>query len=409
MPNAMLQVLLRSKTSFTPIVNAQVTIRSTDMQTDTLLQYATNESGQTPIITLSAPPSSYSESPDEPRPYSTYTIFITAPDFEEIEVEGIELLPGVLALQEITMTPSSLPNSNPEIIVIPPHTLYGDYPAKIPEAQVKPVPDSGDIVLNRVVIPEYIIVHDGTPDNRNAKDYYVRYIDYIKNVACSEIYATWEDSTILANVLCIMSFTLNRVYTEWYRSRGYTFTITSSTAYDQKWIYGRNIFSNVSYLVDQVFNNYLARPGIAQPIFTSYCDGQRVTCSGLSQWGSKYLGDEGLSAIEIVRNYFGPDMYIASATQISGVPSSYPGYELINGTSGDKVRQIQTQLNRIARNYPAIPTIIADGIYGPKTAETVKSFQKIFALPVTGIVDFATWYAISRIYVGVTRISEPGS
>ena len=206
-----------------------------------------------------------------------------------------------------------------------------------------------------------------------------------------------------------MSFTLNRVYTEWYRGQGYNFTITSSTAYDQKWVYGRNIYENISYLVDQVFNNYLARPGITQPIFTSYCDGQRVTCNGLSQWGSKFLGDEGYSAIEIIRNYYGQDMYIATATQVSGVPSSYPGYDLTIGSSGDNVRTLQRQLNRIARDYPAIPTINVDGIYGPRTAESVRVYQSIFGLPQTGVTDFATWYSISRIYVGVARLSEPGS
>ena len=193
-----------------------------------------------------------------------------------------------------------------------------------------------------------------------------------------------------------------------YRNQGYDFTITSSTAYDQKWVYGRNIYENIDYLVDTIFANYLSRPGVRQPIFTSYCDGNRVTCSGLSQWGSKYLGDEGYSAIEIIRYYFGNDMYINSADFISGVPSSWPGYDLGIGASGDKVRQLQNQLNRIARNYPAIPTLTADGIYGPATAEAVRIFQKIFNLPQTGVTDYATWYEISDIYVGVSRIAEPG-
>lgn len=193
-----------------------------------------------------------------------------------------------------------------------------------------------------------------------------------------------------------------------YRGQGYPFTITSSTAYDQKWIYGRNIFENIDYLVDTIFANYLARPGVRQPIFTSYCDGNRVNCRGLSQWGSKYLADEGYSAIEIIRYYYGNDMYIATADMISGVPSSYPGYVLNIGSSGDKVRQLQTQLNRIARNYPAIPTLNPDGIYGPATANSVRTFQGIFGLPQTGATDYATWYEISDIYVGVTRIAEPG-
>ena len=346
--------------------------------------------------------------PVEQMPYSEYNVSVTAPGYEPVMVSGTELLPDVTALQPIQMTPLQTAREDEDVIVIPDHTLYGEYPPKIPEDEIKPVDESGEIVLSRVVIPEYVIVHDGVPEDSTAANYYVKYRDYIKNVASSEIYATWPESTVYANILAIMSFTLNRVYTEWYRNQGYDFTITSSTAYDQKWVYGRNIYENIDYLVDTIFANYLSRPGVRQPIFTSYCDGNRVTCSGLSQWGSKYLGDEGYSAIEIIRYYFGNDMYINSADFISGVPSSWPGYDLGIGASGDKVRQLQNQLNRIARNYPAIPTLTADGIYGPATAEAVRIFQKIFNLPQTGVTDYATWYKISDIYVGVSRIAEPG-
>ena len=193
-----------------------------------------------------------------------------------------------------------------------------------------------------------------------------------------------------------------------YRNKGYNFTITSSTAYDQKWMYGRNIYENVDRVVDSIFANYLSRPGVRQPILTSYCDGRRVTCDGLSQWGSQYLANEGYRPIEIIRYYYGNDMYINTAQSISGVPASFPGYDLTIGSSGEKVRQMQSQLNRIAQNYPAIPMITADGIYGPATAETVRTFQRIFDLPQTGVVDYPTWYSISNIYVGVSRIAEPG-
>lgn len=233
------------------------------------------------------------------------------------------------------------------------------------------------------------------------------YKDYIKNVVSSEIYATWPENTIYANTLAILSFTLNRVYTEWYRNKGYDFTITSSTAFDQKWMHGRNIFENIDVIVDNIFANFLSRPGVRQPIFTSYCDGQRVTCNGLSQWGSKYLGEEGYSPIEIIRYYYGNDMYINTSEFISGVPSSWPGYALSIGASGAKVSQMQAQLNRIAQNYPAIPTVNVDGVYGPDTAASVKVFQKIFNLPQTGVTDYATWYEISNIFVGVSRLSEP--
>lgn len=404
-----LQVNVTSSIGLIPIRNATVTISYTGNPDSVIETLTTDESGQTEVIELPAPPLEYSLSSDALRqPYSEYNIRVSAPGYEPVLVSGSEILPDVRSMQPIRMNPSETTEETGNIIVIPAHTLFGEYPAKIPEAEVKPIEETGEIVLSRVVIPEYVIVHDGNPGDSTAPNYWVKYTDYIKNVASSEIYATWPESTIYANILAIMSFTLNRVYTEWYRNRGYDFTITSSTAFDQKWIYGRNTYSNINILVDNIFNNFLSRPGVRQPIFTSYCDGKRVTCNGLSQWGSKYLGDEGYSAIEILRYYYGNDMYINSAESVSGVPSSWPGYNLTIGAAGDKVRQLQMQLNRIAQNFPAIPTLVADGIYGSGTAEAVSAFQRIFDLPVTGVTDFATWYAISRIYVAVSRLSEPG-
>lgn len=404
-----LQINVTSSLGLIPVSDATVTISYTGIPDVTVEQLKTDSSGQTAVIDLPAPPLEYSMEPEqENRPYSEYNIQVDAPGYESVMVSGTEILPDVTALQPIQMIPlETAPSQEEEVITIPDHTLYGEYPPKIPEDEIKPMDESGEIVLSRVVIPEYVVVHDGVPDDSTAPNYYVRYRDYIKNVASSEIYATWPESSIYANVLAIMSFTLNRVYTEWYRNRGYNFTITSSTAYDQKWIRGRNIYTNIGRLVDSIFNNYLSRPGVRQPIFTSYCDGQRVTCDGLSQWGSKYLGDEGYSAIEIIRYYYGYDMYINTAVSVAGVPSSWPGYNLTIGSSGEKVRQIQQQLNRIAQNYPAIPRITADGIYGPATAQAVKTFQGIFNLPPNGIVDFPTWYSISNVYVGVSRIAEP--
>ncbi len=403
-----LQINVTANIGLIPIQNASVTISFTGEPDSTVETLNTDSSGQTDVINLKTPPLQYSLTPNSPMPYSEYTVSVTAPGYEPVIVSGVEVLPDVTAVQNIAMTPTEMTQDNEEIIAIPDHTLYGDYPPKIPEDEIKPMDESGEIVLSRVVIPEYIIVHDGVPSDSTAVNYYVRYRDYIKNVVSSEIYATWPENAIYANTLAIMSFTLNRVYTEWYRNKGYNFTITSSTAYDQKWIRGRNIYKNIDRLVDSIFANYLSRPGVRQPIFTSYCDGRNVTCNGLSQWGSKYLGDEGYSPIEIIRYYYGSDMYINSAVAVSGVPSSWPGYNLNVGASGDKVLQIQQQLNRIAQNYPAIPRIAADGIYGTNTANTVRIFQRIFNLPQTGIVDYPTWYKISEIYVGVSRIAEPG-
>lgn len=402
-----LRINVFSALGIIPIPGATVTIADTAVPTEIIATLTTDESGLTEEIRLPTPPLALSLSPSEIQPYAEYNIEVVAEGYEPVQVFGSQLLANEFSLQSIRMNPLEITEEDETIVVIPPHTLFGDFPPKIPEAEIKPIDETGEIVLSRVVIPEYIIVHDGVPSDNSAPNYWVKYTDYIKNVASSEIYSTWPEATIYANILAIMSFTLNRVYTEFYRNRGYNFTITSSTAYDQKWIYGRNTYENIDVLVDSIFNNYLARPGVRQPIFTSYCDGNRTTCEGLSQWGSKYLGDEGYSAIEIIRYYYGNDMYIATADQISGVPSSFPGYNLTVGSSGESVRQIQQQLNRIAENYPALPTLVPDGIFGTLTEESVRTFQRIFSLPITGVVDFATWYAISRIYVGVSRIAEP--
>ncbi|MDY2698603.1 MAG: peptidoglycan-binding protein [Lachnospiraceae bacterium] len=403
-----LQINVTSTLGMIPIQGATVSISYKGVPDVTIERISTNSSGQTDEIELPSPPPEYSMEPMEEQPYSEYNIQVAAPGYEPILVSGTEILPGVTAVQPIRLTPLETAPSNEEVIVIPDHTLFGEYPPKIPEDEIKPTNESGEIVLSRVVIPEYVVVHDGVPDDPTAPNYYVKYRDYIKNVVSSEIYATWPESSIYANTLAIMSFTLNRVYTEWYRNKGYDFTITSSTAYDQKWMRGRNVYENIDQIVDSVFANFLSRPGVRQPILTSYCDGRRVTCDGLSQWGSRYLGDEGYSAIDIIHYYYGSDMYINTADSIAGVPSSWPGYDLTIGSSGEKVRQMQQQLNRIARNYPAIPTVSVDGIYGPGTAEAVRTFQGIFDLPQTGVVDYPTWYSISNIYVGVSRISEPG-
>ena len=403
-----LQINVTANVGLIPIENASITISFTGEPDSAIETLTTDSSGQTESVTLKTPPLQYSLTPNSPMPYSEYTLTVSAPGYEPVIVSGVEVLPDVTAVQNIEMTPTEMSEDEEEIIAIPDHTLYGDYPPKIPEDEIKPMDESGEIVLSRVVIPEYVIVHDGVPNDSTAPNYYVRYRDYIKNVVSSEIYATWPESAIYANTLAIMSFTLNRVYTEWYRNKGYNFTITSSTAYDQKWIRGRNIYKNIDRLVDSIFANYLSRPGVRQPIFTSYCDGRNVTCNGLSQWGSKYLGDEGYSPIQIIRYYYGSDMYINTTVAVSGVPSSWPGYNLTIGASGDKVLQIQQQLNRIAQNYPAIPRVTADGVYGPRTAESVRVFQRVFNLPPSGIVDYPTWYKISEIYVAVSRISEPG-
>ena len=397
-----------SQIGSTPIAGAKVQIFNENASTEDtpIEELTTDENGQTTEVELEAPNIEYSLEPSAVRPYSEYTIVITARGYETVYINGSEILPSVTSLQNVAMNPI-VQEETAETYVIGDHTLYGDYPPKIMESEVKDIAETGEIVLSRPVIPEYVVVHDGPPTDTTANNYYVQYADYIKNVASSEIYATWPESTITANVLAIMSFTLNRVYTEWYRNKGYNFTITSSTAFDQKWISGRNIFRNISAIVDNIFTNFLSRPGISQPILTQYCDGQRVTCPEvMSQWGSKSLGDRGYSAIEILRYYYGNNIFINTATQVSGVPSSWPTYNLNIGASGDNVRTIQRQLNRIAQAYPQIPMVTVDGRYGENTANAVRTFQRIFDLPQSGIVDFPTWYKISEIYVAVSKIAE---
>ncbi len=402
-----LQIHVTTERGFFPIKDASIRLSYTGNPTEIIEELSTDISGQTAAVELPAPPLEYSMEPSEFQPYSEYTIQVNASGYRPINISGISVLPDKTSIQNVRMETATVENPLERNIVITANTLYGNFPPKIPEDEIKPMTESGEIVLSRVVIPEYVIVHDGPPSDFSANDYYVRYRDYIKNVASSEIYATWPDAALRANILAIMSFTLNRVYTEWYRNKGYDFTITSSTAFDHKFVYGRNIFSNISNIVDEMFNSYLSRPNVRQPILTQYCDGQRVSCPNwMTQWGSKYLADQGYSTIEILRYYYGSSMYINTADEISGVPASWPGSNLEVGSTGDKVRMLQEQLNRIARNYPALPTIAVDGIYGSATKAAVEKFQSIFGLPVTGIVDFRTWYRISEIYVAVSRIAE---
>lgn len=274
-----LQVNVTSEENAAPIANAQVRLSYTGIPNSLLETLTTNSSGQTDTVNLSAPPLEYSLNPEiEEQPYSEYTILVEAPGYEPVSVAGTEILSTVKAIQNIRLRPATETSQPEEIFVIPAHTLYAEYPPKIPEAEIKPVNETGEIVLSRVVVPEYIVVHDGSPRDSTAKNYYVKYKDYIKNVASSEIYATWPEETIKANVLAIMSFTLNRVFTEWYRNQGYDFTITSSTAFDHKWIPERNIYNTISNIVDELFASYLSRPNVRQPILTQYCDGRQVQC-----------------------------------------------------------------------------------------------------------------------------------
>ena len=254
-------------------------------------------------------------------------------------------------------------------------------------------------------VPQNITVHLGAPSS-NAENVTVSFPDYVKNVASSEIYPTWRESALRANINAIVSFALNRVYTEFYRSRGYPFDITSSTAYDQAFVKGRSYFENVSRIVDELFNDYLRRPGFVEPLAAKFCNGTTVTCQGLSQWGSQELAQQGLNSTQILRNYYG-DVELVTNAPVRGIQSSYPGAPLRQGSSGPNVVTVQVELNRIAQNYPAIPKIpVVDGIFGPRTEASVRKFQQVFNLTPDGIVGPATWYALVRLYTGVLSLSE---
>ena len=254
-------------------------------------------------------------------------------------------------------------------------------------------------------VPQQITVHLGPPDS-NAANVTVNFSDYVKNVASSEIYPTWEESALRANIYAIVSFALNRVYTEFYRSRGYDFDITSSTAIDQAFVNGRSFFSNIVRLVDELFNDYLRRPGFVEPLAAKFCNGTTVTCEGLSQWGSQNLAQQGFNSTQILRSYYG-DVETVINAPIRGNTSSYPGTPLRLGSTGPNVVVIQTSLNRIAQNYPAIPKIPAvDGIFASRTEASLRAFQQIFGLSPDGIVGPATWYALVRLYTAVNSLSE---
>lgn len=383
-----------------PIDGATAEISITGEPETTLESIQTDSNGQTESVELPAPPFEYTENPGVTQPYSEYSIIVRAPGFAPVSINGIDIFSSRRSIQDVRLTEAS------QVVTIGPNTLFGNYPPKIPEASIKPITSTGEIVLDRVVVPGTVVVHDGVPTDSTASNYYVSFPDYIKNVACSEIYPTWPEATITANVIAIVSFTLNRVYTEWYRNKGYNFTITSSTAFDHKWINERNIFDNVGLIVDEVFADYVSKPDVKQPILTQYCDGKRTTCSGMSQWGSKYLGDQNYSALQILRNYYGSDIYINTAEEVSGIPLSWPGYTLDIGDSGTPVRTIQEQLSAIRRTYSNIPSLAIDGIYGEDTAAAVSKFQSIFDLPVTGEVDYSTWYKISQLYVALEKLAE---
>lgn len=389
-----------------PIPGAAATL--TDPETGEKLHFISDVDGRTPPVCLQAPDVDLSLSPNPgAQPYKQYNARIEAEGYIPVTVEGVQLFPGIESVLPVEMQPiprGREAQEGEQDFEIPPNALEQEREGT-PEG-----PEEGGVaprILSSVYIPEYITVHLGTPNNTSARNVTVSFPDYIKNVASSEIYPTWPESALRANIYAQMSFALNRIYTEWYRSRGYSFDITNSTAYDQYYVPGRNIFANISNIVDDMLGEYLRRPGTVNPFFAEYCNGTTVTCQGLSQWGTVPLAQNGYTPLNILKRYYGNNIEIDSTNDIRPIESSYPGTALRLGSSSSAVRTIESQLNRIRRNYPSIPAISnVDNNFTSETEAAVKAFQRIFNLTADGVVGRSTWNRISYIYVAVKRLAE---
>lgn len=388
-----------------PVKNATVTIF--DNNSNLLGTLNTDESGKTIPIFVEAPSWTKSYEPySKELPYAEYNAIIKADGFIPVEMRGIQVYDGINSIVELELNPKGKERIVPnQIIRIPkPAVLQNDgglVKEAIPRGRENPR------YLQNVYIPSKIIVHLGRPTNTAVENVSVSFPDYIKNVASSEIYPTWPENAIRANIYAQISFALNRIFTEWYTSRGYNFNITNSTAYDQAYVKGRNIFENISRIVDEIFNEYVRRRGAVNPLFTQYCNGTTVSCDGLSQWGTVPLAQQGFSPLQILKYFYGNDIEIVSTDRIQDIVSSYPGFLLRRGVVDPAVRTIKTELNRIRRNYPLIPEIRnLDNYFNEETEAAVKVFQRIFNLSADGIVGKATWNKLSYIYVAILKLAE---
>lgn len=386
-----------------PVEGAVVTV--TNPETGASMTLTSNSSGRTPPVRVYTPPREESLDPNfQGIPYSLYNARVQATGYTPAVIRGIQMFAQEDSVVPLELNPQPLGRDrvDEEEFIIPENGLLLTTDRR-PEGPTEDTPSTR--VLSEVYIPRYITVHLGAP-NSSAQNVTVDFAYYIKNVASSEIYPTWPENAIRANIHAQVSFALNRIFTEWYPSRGYNFNITNNTGYDQYYVPGRNIFTNISRIVDEIFTTYVRRPGALNPYFTEYCNGSTVTCDGLSQWGTVSLAENGYTPLGILRRYYG-NVELVQATDVRNIQSSYPGYVLQVGSTGAAVSTIQRQLNRIRRNYPAIPAISpVDGVFGSETKAAVRAFQRIFSLTADGIVGRATWNRISNIYVAVTRLAE---
>jgi len=396
-------LIIQARTAHDALPLSGVQIRIMDHQEKIIYELTTDESGETEKISLETLERTLSLDPNfSGTPFISYNVLALANGFNSVHIVGIPILEGETAIQPIEFIPMRKQQRTPSVTEIqigaPAVSTTGN------RYQEGPITESR--VLRQVVIPNPITVHLGSPGT-SASNVQVSFPDYVKNAASSEIYPTWPESSLRANIYAIITFALNRVYTEWYRSRGFNFDITNSTAYDQNYIYGRNIYESISRIVDEIFNEYVRRQGQNAPYFTSFCNGTTATCPGLSQWGTVTLANQGLSPLQILRSYYPKDVEIAETNIITGIVSSYPGTALKTGSTGLDVQTIQTYLQKIRRNYPAIPAITDPaGVFGESTRSAFAKFQSIFNLTPDGIVGKSTWNKLSYLYTSVTRLAE---
>ena len=368
------------------------------------LHRITDVTGSAADIPIEAPACALSlDESNTTRPYAIVSLAATKPGYRTVRIEGIQIFAGQVTLAQPQMLPITeedrdIPNAP---IIIPPHALFAGSGGSGPQPRENCTPR----VLEQVIIPKNITVHLGKPAAA-ARNVTVSFRDYIANVASSEVYPTWPEQALRANIHCQISLALNRIYTEWYPSKGYTFNITNSTSYDQYYVHGRTVFDVMVRITDDIFNTYLRKRGTVNPYYSEYCDGKSVTCPGLKQWGTVTLANQGRTALQILRYYYGSDIEIVRTSNIQSIPQSYPGSPLRQGDSGTAVFTLQRQLNRITKDYPFLGKLTVDGVFGAKMTATVKTFQKQFNLTADGVVGRQTWYKISYIYVSVKDLAE---
>ncbi len=396
-------LLIQARTAHDAVPLGGVQVKILGEQGESLYDLVTDENGETRKVPLETLDKRFSQNQYYAGlPYRSYNVLGQKEGFDGSYVAQIPIYEGETAVLPLMLVPMEQRQTRPGQSRI----FVGKPAVAMPEPREQEGGGEEPRILRQVVIPNPITVHLGAPGSY-ASNVQVSFPDYVKNVASSEIYPTWPEASLRANIYAIITFALNRIYTEWYRSRGYDYDITNSTAYDQNFVYGRPIYDSISKVADEIFNEYVRRQGQNVPYFTSFCNGSTVSCQGMSQWGTVTLAENGYTPLQILRNYYPDDVEIAEAEAIANVPSSYPGTALRVGSTGLDVQTVQTYLNRIRRNYPAIPAITdPEGTFGESTKAAVTKFQSVFGLAADGIVGKSTWYKISSLYTAVSRLAE---